>query len=250
MFYKDESRLVINYKIYKNVPFIDINYHVVWNEHNKGLKVKFPLNGESTLFAQMAFGIEKYAANGNECPTNRYVYVKNGDDAFAIYNRSGIHSASKKGKNIYLTLLNGASYCAHPTSPESPLIPNGRYDAGIEQGTHDFSLRIGVNSITDCEKLSKEFNEPIYGTLFYPHGDGNIVKDAVVLSNPKIIISAFKKRNDGTYLIRLYNGSFKNDETKLSILGVNKIIHFKKFEFKTFVFDKNKIIESDEASIY
>ena len=250
IFYRDESRLVVNYKLYKDVPYIDIDYHVVWNEYSKGLKIKFPLNGDSQFFAQMAFGIEKYSANGIEYPTNRYLGVSNKEDAFVIYNRSGIHSASKKGKNLYVTLLNGASYCAHPTFEYLPLTPKGRYDSGIEQGVHDFSLRVGVNHIDECEMISKEFNEPIYGTLHFPHGDGNVVHDIITVSNPKVVISAFKRRNDGTYLIRLYNGSFNSDSTELNIKGIKKNVRFKKFEFKTFVFDGKSIKESEDSSLY
>ena len=131
-----------------------------------------------------------------------------------------------------------------------PLTPKGRYDAGIEQGVHDFSLRVGVNELDECERISKEFNEPVYGTLFFPHGDGNVPKDMVLVSNPKIVISALKRRNDGTYLIRLYNGSFKADDTELNIKGLKKNVHFKKFEFKTFVFDGNSIVESKDSSLY
>ena len=250
LFYKDESRLIVNYRIYKDVPYIDINYHVVWNEYNKGLKIKFPLNGESKFFAQMAFGNEKYESNGTEYPVNRYVGVNNKEDAFVIYNRSGIHSASKKGRNLYLTLLNGASYCAHPTWDRLPLTPKERYDAGVEQGVHDFSLRISVNKLNECERISKEFNEPVYGTLFFPHGDGNVAKDLVVLSNKDIVISALKRRNDGTYLIRLYNGFEKKSSTDLRIKDAEKHVNFGKFEFKTFVYDGKKIIESDDSSIY
>lgn len=250
LFYKDESRLIVNYRIFKDTPYIDINYHVVWGEYSKGLKIKFPLNGESQFFAQMAFGIEKYSPNGIEYPTNRYIGVKNKEDALVIYNRSGIHSASKKGKNLYVTLLNGASYCAHPTFEYLPLTPKGRYDSGIEQGVHDFSLRVSVNKLDECEKISKEFNEPIYGTLHFPHGDGNVASDIISLSNPKIAVSALKRRNNGTYLIRLYNGSFNSDSTILEIKGIKKKVNFKKFEFKTFVFDGKSIEESNDSSLY
>ncbi|MBO6280306.1 MAG: hypothetical protein J6M95_01835 [Bacilli bacterium] len=250
IFQKGESKLAVNYKIYKDTPYIDINYHVLWGEHNKGLKIKFPLNGESRFFSQMAFGIEKYSNDGVEYPTNRYVGVNNGDKALVIYNRSGIHSASKKGRNLYLTLLNGASYCAHPTFDYLPLTPKGRYDAGIEQGAHDFSIRISVNKIEECEKISKEFNEPLYGTIFFPHGNEEPTKDLIKVSNRNIVISALKRRNDGTYLIRLYNGNFKSVVTELEIKGMKKNIHFGKFEFKTFIFDGNSIKESSDSSIY
>ena len=250
IFHKGESHVVVNYKIYKDVPYMDVNYHVLWNEYNKGLKLKFPLNGSKKFFAQMAYGIENYDPSGSELPVNRYVGVVNGDDAFVIYNRSGIHSASKKNKNLYLTLLNGASWCAHPTAPHLPLTPKGRYDTGIEQGTHDYSLRLCVNKVNQCEKISKQFNEPVYGTICFPHGNGEVFKDTVTLSNTNVIISAFKKRNNGTYLIRLYNGDYKATSTELNILGVTKTVKFKKFEFKTLVFDGKTIVEAKDSSIY
>lgn len=251
LFYKDESHLVVNYKIYKDVPYIDIKYHVLWNEKNKGLKVRFPLNGDNKYFAQMAFGTEFYKADGIENPSNRFVGVQNGDNVFAIYNRSGIHSTSKKGRNMYVTFLNGASWCAHPTLPEETLVPKERYDACIEQGVHDFELRLSVNKMEECEKMANEFNQPVYKVLHYPHGDGkNVASCIVTLSNNNIVITALKKRNDGTYMIRLYNGVSHNAETNLNIKNISKKVSFKKYEFKTFVFDGKQITESNDAALY
>jgi alpha-mannosidase len=199
----------------------------------------------------MAFGIERYKADGIENPSNRYVGALNGDDAFVIYNKSGIHSVSKKGKNLYLTLLNGASYCAHPTTPELPLTPKGRFDASVEQGVHDFALRVGANKIEECERIANEFNQPVYQLLYFPHNEKNeVAKDVIRLSNKNIVISALKRRNDGTFLIRLYNGSFNKAETELLIKGIKKNVLLKKFEFKTFVFDGKSIVESKDSSIY
>ena len=251
LFYKDENHVIVNYKIYKDTPYIDVKYHVLWNERNKGLKIKFPLNGDNKYFAQMAFGNEVYKADGIENPSNRFIGVHNGEDVFAIYNRSGIHSASKKGHNLYVTFLNGASWCAHPTSPINPLVPKDRYDASIEQGVHDFELRIGVNKVEECERIANEFNQPVYKVLYYPHGDGkNIASNIVTLSNRDIVITALKKRKDNTYLIRLYNGVSHDNETTLNIKNASKHITFKKYEFKTFVFDGEKIVESKEADLY
>lgn len=252
LFFQKNSRMIVNYKVYKNTPYIDINCHVLWGEQNKGLKIKFPINGSKSYFAQMAFGIEKYPNDGVENPSNRYVgNLLNGEEALVIYNRSGIHSSSKKGKNLYLTLLNGACYCAHPTLPELPLVPNDRYTPSVEQGAHDFALRIGVNKIEECERMANEFNQPVYVVNSYPHGDGkNITKDVVKLSNQNVVITGMKKRVDGTYFIRLYNGTFKKTSTKLTILDQEKEIILGKFEFKTLVFDGQTIKESKDASIY
>ena len=251
LFTRGETHVVINYKIYKDKPTVDMNIHVLFNEHGNGLKIKFPLRGESSYFAQMAFGIEKYN-DSKEYPCNRYVGAKNGSDVFAIYNRSGIHSVSRKGRSIYLTLLNGSAYCCHPTRVYNPmLVDMNRFVPYIEQGVSDFSLRLQVNKLEECERYANEFNQQVYSLTHFPAGDGkNVASNIIRLSNPNIVISALKRRKNGTYLIRLYNGSFNKNKTDLQILGIKKTIHFNKFEFKTFVFDGKQITESEDASIY
>lgn len=251
LFSKAPSYVVVDYKIYKNVPYIDINVHSIWNENSKGLKFKFKTNGNRKFFAQAVFGIEEYENNGMEYPTNRYVGVKNGNDCLVIYNRSGVHSSSKKGNDLCVTLFNGSCYCAHPTAPELPLIDKQRFNTYIEHGVHDHSFRLMVNSLEECEKYANEFNCPLYELLSFPHGDGNnITREVISLSNTNVVISALKKRNNGDYIIRLYNGSYKKAVTDLSILGIKKQISLSKFSFKTFIFNSKTIIESSDSAIY
>ena len=251
LYTRGDSHVVVNYKIYKNTKHIDMNVHVLWAEASKGLKIKLPINGNKKYFAQMAFGIEEYN-DMREYPVNRYIGVKNGEDCFVVYNNCGIHSASRIGKDLYITLLNGSYYCTHPTWEKNPYFADKtRFYPYVEQGAHDFSFRLGVNKLEECERLANEFNQQVYSVNHFPHGDGkDVAKDIIRLSNNNIVISALKRRNDGTYLIRLYNGSFKKSETALLFKGINKNIKLGKFEFKTFVYDGESIVESDDSSIY
>jgi len=251
LYSRGESHVIINYKIYKNKPTVDMNIHVLFNEHQKGLKIKFPLKGSKSYFAQMAFGVENYS-DDKEYPSNRYVGVRKGNNCLAIYNRSGIHSVSKKGKYITLTLLNGSAYCCHPTRSYNPmLVDMNRYVPYVEQGVSDFSLRLQVNKVSECERYAMEFNQAPYSLHYFPHGDGkNVTKDIITLSNPDIVIVALKRRNNETFLIRLYNGLSKAASTELQIKGTKKKISFGKFEFKTFVYDGKQLNESEDASIY
>ena len=252
IFNKGKSDLVINYKIYKNTPYIDINIRVVWNEPKKGLKLRIPVNGNSNYFAQMAFGVEKYQNNALEYPCNRYVGNKKGDKALVIYNRSGIHAVNKKGKNILLTLLNGAMYCAHPLDRGTSVVPDrNRYLTYIETGLHEYQLRLSVNKMDECEKMAQQFNEPIYAVQYYPHGDGrNITEGTICLSNSNVVLTALKKRVNGEYIIRLYNGTDKKAVTELKVLGKAIKVSLGRYEFKTLVFNGNKFVESDDSSIY
>ncbi len=251
LFSLSESHVVVNYKFYHNMPYMDINAHVVWNSKEKGLKFRLPICGKRGFFTQAAFGTQYNKNDGDEKPGNRFVGVENGDKAFVVYNKSGIHSYSMKGRDLYLTLLNGSAYCAHPTDDGVPIIKDEtRYTGFIEIGTHDFQFRIGANNVCECEKLAQEFNQPLYSVLTFPHGDDSAPKELVKLSNENVVITAFKRRNNGTYLVRLCNNYKSAAETDITINGISKSVRLKKYEFKTFIYNGKTIRESADAAIY
>ena len=251
LFSHGESHIVVNYRIYKGQPYIDVQCHIIWNERKKGLKLKVPLSFASDYFAQMAFGVEKYASNGFEYPCNRYVGAcdENGQ-ALVVYNNSGVHSVSKIGKDLYLTLLNGAAYCAHPID-DRPLIPRPEiFVPPVEQGAHDFTFRVQVNKMDACERVSNELNQPVYALSFFPHGEGNPLDKTVVLSSADVVITALKKLINGDYLIRLYNGSAEQTSTILTVKNIQAEVHFRPYEFVTCIFDGKKIAKADFADKY
>ena len=250
LFSHGESHIVLNYRIYKGQPHMDVHCHVIWNERRKGLKLKLPLAFESDCFAQMAFGIEHYPSNGFEYPCNRYAGACKDGKAIVIYNNSGIHSLSKKDQDLYLTLLNGSAYCAHPID-DRPLIPRPEiFVPPIEQGVHDFTFRVQVNDLDDCERISNELNQPVYALSFFPHGNGNNTDSSVTLSNPKIVISALKRLQNGDHLIRLYNGNDQPAATILQIKGIQKEIQFSPYQFSTFRFNGTEISAIQFADTY
>lgn len=251
VFSLDDSHVVVNYKFYHGLPYMDVNLHVIWNSRSKGLKIKLPLCGKQGFFTQAAYGTQYNKNDGDEKPGNRFVGVEKGDKAFVVYNRSGIHSYSMEKRNLYMTLLNGSAYCAHPTYEETPIIKDEtRYTGFIEIGTHDFQFRVGVNDVCECEKLAQEFNQPLYSLLTFPHGEDTAPKELVTVSNSNVVISAFKRRNNGTYLFRLNNNYKVAASTIVTINGVSKEIRLKKYEFKTFVYNGKTIRESKDAAIY
>ena len=251
LFSLGESHVVVDYKFYHGLPYMDVSAHVVWNSRGKGLKLEFPLCGKQGYFTQAAYGTQYNKNDGDEKPGNRFVGVENGENAFVVYNRSGIHSYAKEGKKLYLTLLNGSAYCAHPTDPGVPLIVDEtRYTKFIEIGTHDFSFRLGIHKVDECEKNAQEFNQPLYSVLTFPHGKGNAPKELVTVSNENVVITAFKRRENGTYLVRLYNNYKSGTSTNIQINGISKEIRLKKYEFKTFIYNGKTIRESKDAAIW
>lgn len=251
VFSREESYVVVDYKFYHNLPYMDVKVHVIWNSKGKGLKLKFPLDGKEEFFTQAAFGTQFNLNNGDEKPGNRFVGVEKDEKAFVIYNRSGIHSYSKEKNDLYLTLLNGSAYCAHPTDEGVPLIiDETRYTRFIEIGTHDFEFRIGVNALCECEKNAQEFNQPLYSVLTFPHGNGKVPKELLTVSNENVVITGMKRRKNGTYLVRLHNNYKLDATTTIRINNCSKEIKLGKYEFKTFIYDGNTICESEDAAIW
>ena len=250
LFSHGESHIVLNYKIYKTQPHMDVHCHVIWNERRKGLKLRLPLAFESDCFAQMAFGIEHYPSNGYEYPCNRYVGACKDGKSITVYNNSGVHSISKAGNDLYLTLLNGSAYCAHPID-DRPLIPRPEiFVPPVEQGVHDFTFRIQLNEPQECERVSNELNQPVYALSFFPHGDGNVAENTVRLSDDRIVITAMKRLLSGQHLLRLYNGSDRRASTKLEIKRISKTLDFEPYTFITIVYDGNEITAATFADQY
>jgi alpha-mannosidase len=248
----NEFHIIVTYKFYKDVSYIDINIHVLWNEAKKGLKFSFSPRSNPDYFAQMAFGQEEYKNNGEEYPCGRYVGTRQGKESFFVINNGGIRSVSKLGNEISLTLLNGSAYCAHPSFIDGrPIIPNQKkFVDFIEQGVHDFSLRVDLAPTEEVEKEALEFNEQPYSLEFFPHNEGKEFKDTLIVSNPNIVVSAFKKLKYGNFLIRLFNGSDVIQSSILTCKGLKITVKLNKFEFESFIYDGDSIITNIDNGIY
>ena len=242
LFSYDESHIAINYYIYHDLPYIDVKLHVIWNSRMQGLKLKLPLYGEGS-FTQAQYGTQFNKDEAIEFPANRFIGVQSGNKAFTIYNNCGIHSYSKTDENLYLTLLNGSAYCAHPTFEGVPLlVDETRYTGFIEIGTHDFFFRVMANSIEECEKNAQEFNQPLYSLLTFPHGEGNVTERGITLSNPNIVLTAFKALSDNKYLIRAFNNFGETQSTEIKINNASYEICLNAYSYDSYIYDGRKII--------
>ena len=105
------------------------------------MKLKIPTRANGRHFGQVAFGTEFYKKDGRENVFQRFAGAAYKDKCLCVYN-NGIYSGSMRGQNLYLTLLNGAAYCAHPIG-NRPLFDKTRFIPFIEQGKHEELLSRG-----------------------------------------------------------------------------------------------------------
>ncbi len=247
LFELNTSTVVLRYKIYRDLPYVDVTVEVLWNEQSQGLKLRIPSVEAGSYFGQVAYGTEEYAPNGTENVAQRFVGVGE-EDCLAVYS-SGVYGNSKQGKDLYLTLLNGSAYCAHPVDGR-PLVDSSRLVDYIERGNHRFKFRMGVNPKASCERLSQEFAYTPHSVNMYPHGDGNIVKDFVVVDSPDVVVTAFKKRKNGGWIVRLFNNSAACNSTQVRVGEHKAQVELEAFTFETYIYTEDGLEKCADASIY
>lgn len=250
LYIQKQNSFVVDYVFYKNRPYFDVKLKVFWNDKNKMLKLHIPVANEGHFIGQQVFGQERLYKDGKECVAQKFVSYGNGQKRFAILNNSS-YGCSFENNVIKLSLLRGATYCAHPVD-DMPIISYEKYIDVTDLGENEFSFRMGVFDNDALEKEAIEFSQPSYALSVGPTG-GNYEKPVdrkVILSNPNISLVTMKKQyGKDSMIIRLFNNSKENAETELKIGESVKCVSFGRFEVKTLIYERGNIAESYETII-
>ena len=251
-FETEETRARIGYKIYKNNDFVDVDVSVFMGDVDKFVKLKIPVC-EGTLLGQTAFGTEPLFMDARENVAHRFLAVDCGDESFAIMN-TGTYGSHYENGAVYLSLVRGVSYCAHPIR-ERQLIPTDRFVKKIDQGESNFSFRLGVVPTARLERATQEFVQKPYGLNIFP----TMVAESAVagkkefsvrLDDDCVSIVTIKKADEQNRLIfRLLNNTKDGVETALTINGIRLPLSFGKYEVKTVSWDGAALQEEKELLI-
>lgn len=237
-----ESRIRMSYKLYKDLPYIDVKADVLWNEREKALKLKIPSKfGE--FCGQTAYGTDYFERDGRENVAQRFMVLRNEDISFSIFNDC-IYGCSADKENIYLTLLRGIGYCVHPIE-DRKLIDTDRYIPYAEQGKHTFCFRLSVNEISQTDRLAKEFCEVPYSLNAFPAGNGS--KEMMIkIDGSAISLHAFYKENE-KYILRLFNNNDNCQEASIYIGTLKYEVKFSNYEIKTLCFENGELTEKEQC---
>lgn len=242
-FLKNRSCVTVTYKVYKNMPYIDVQVTVLWNEKNKALKLKVPAAFGERYVAQSPYSREYYPRDGREIPAQRFSALTDGERALGIYNEC-VTGQSCQGKTMWLTLLNGSAYCAHPIG-NRPLVDEHRDIRYIEEGRHFFSFRMSATTSERLETESNVFVQKPYSVSYFPGGDGKSASPDISVSNEYVTMPVCKRSKDGKIVFRLFNNTEKSQSTRVRICGEEKTARIGKHAFETFGFDGKKIYKID-----
>ena len=237
------SDVRVSYKLYKDFGYIDLTVNAYWNDPGRGLKLEIPLAEVGKFIGQTAFGTQTYTENLEEC-SQRFVGVEMGDRVLAIL-KDGTYGCSIENGKLYINLLNGSVYCAHPVG-ELPIINSEEYNRYIEPGRHEFRLRLTVCKRDELEREAQKFAEQPYALNFYPHGEGKTHESSpVTISDDTVTLSCFRKTNEDTFMVRLFNNSEFLKKCDVAVFGEKISLDFGQYEVKTLLYRDGKLFEND-----
>ena len=190
---------------------------------------------------QTAFGTQTYTQDLEQC-SQRFVGMFIGDKLLTVF-KDGTYGCSYENDKLYLDLLNGSVYCAHPVG-NLPIMDENRFQRYIDLGRHEFRFRLELCDLNDVERKAAAFTQKPYALNFYPHGTGERHETpAVTLSDETITLSCFRKVDADTYMVRLFNGVNGDKTCACTVFGKTLDLAFGKYEVKTLLYKNGELTE-------
>lgn len=189
--------------------WIDVRVEVDWHEHNKMLKLRFPVHVHfMRVTRDIAYGSIETFANGEEVPFQQWVDLSGTSRekeimyGFSLIN-DGKYSLDVRVSDIGMTVLRSPAYAHH--IPDKP-VEGGSY-AYIDQGIQTFHYRMmphgGSWESAGTARRAAELNQPpvILFTTFHP--DGKLPQsDSYLTCEPQaLMVTVLKQAEDGKDLI-------------------------------------------------
>ncbi len=249
-FEKENTRARVGYKIYKNNDYVDVDVTVFLGDIDKFVKLKIPFAVEGELLGQTAFGTEPLFTDGRENVAQRFMALQTADGKCLAVMNNGTYGSHFENGALYLSLVRGVSYCAHPIE-ERPIIPTDRFVKKIDQGENSFSFRLGVVERDKIERAAQEFTQKPYALNIFPTKPEREKKIfAVGLEDAIISLVTMKKADEKDAVIfRLFNNTEGNVETALRVEKARLPLCFGKYEVKTVVYEKGELREEKQLII-
>ena len=248
-FIKDNTRIRVEYDIYKKNPYIDVKVDVFAGDINKLIKLSLPVAISGEYIGQTCFGTEPLFMDGRECVSQRFSAVRNGKECLALIN-DVTYGSSFKDNELSVSLIRTATYCAHPIE-DRELIPTDRFVKKIDMSERNFRFRLAVTDEDGLERLSSEFCQKPYSCNVFPiERDEEMSDFNLEISDKNIVLVTMKKRyQKDSYILRLLNNSPDAKKSTLTLNGASVKLSFGKYEAKTVEYTDGRLVEQYELMI-
>lgn len=201
----DNTSAVVQYKLYKKMPYTDIKLTVEFAEKNKLVRLKLPLPADMTDGIAVGDGpfVWEKKPDVGEITFQKWVGVRReGGEIFAVIN-DGIYAGKVEDGYIHLTLLRGSGYCIHPIN-DRELYPTDRYMPRIDSGRYVYNLRLFRGSISEVFAMAEQFNQQPYAVNVFPLG-GEERQPVGMSIDGAVVTAVLCPREEGGYMMRFYN---------------------------------------------
>lgn len=201
-----QSTLTSDWILYYDSPNVEMRVSLDWHEHQKMLKLSFPLDvsGPQATY-EIPYGAMKRYNVGDEDPGQRWIDVT-GSSAGKTYGLAIVNDAkygySVSGSDMRVSIVRGAVYAQH--EPRA-LDPNSEYQ-WMDQGVQTFRMilmpHIGGWQDSGVVHTAEELVTPA-AIMYQGIHPGSRPESASFLSvdSPNIVISTVKESEDGDDLI-------------------------------------------------
>lgn len=214
-----KSTIKVQYLIHGFAPRVDVTAEIDWRELGDaergipGLRVHFPFDGYDSyaLRCETPFGsVVREEIEGEELPSLRYVHAHfdEGQGGFTLLNDSK-YGFSVQGGNIAMRVIRSSFDPDH--APE------------VCKHTIRYSLVFHDTEVAPSEltQLGAAFNHPF---LAFPApvqpGTEPLSKSFVAVETPSVVLTSFKKAEDGAgYVLRLVEYDGNDTEATVTLNG-------------------------------
>ncbi len=252
-FARENTKVRVRYDIYKSSPEIDVTVDAFMQDADRMLKLRIPVAQSGEYIGQTAFGTEVLYNDGRECVAQRFTAVRQEDGHCLALMNAGTYGSSYRENAIEMSLIRGASYCAHAIG-DRPLIPSDKFVKKIDMGERNFRFRLIPAHESELDRLAGEFNMPPYACNVFPLTDADYKKapvPAILSIEDKNVVLVTMKKQDGqnATILRLYNGAPYERKTAVTFCGTSLELTFGKYEVKTLRYSDGKLTELHELVI-
>jgi alpha-mannosidase len=246
--YFRESLIIQDIKIYRGIDRIDFRTTIDWKEISGPqseapmLKVSFtPVLENAASTYEIPFGSIQRPSDGREYPALNWVDISGKDYGLSILSDVK-HGFSAQGSTISLTLIR--------TSNEP--------DPDPDRGKHSFTYSVFPHKGTCMESVTErkgyELNHALKAMLI-PESENKRekgfpgVKSFISVDNPGVIMSAFKKAEDGAGMaVRFYES--KGKEGMVNIKTGFKMYSVKESDLMEKGIDASEVMVNNEGNSF
>lgn len=241
LFFYNNSFIYQCYHLPKRGTEIELRLKVFWNEKNRMLKLSIPtVLDDGSYIGQVVFGTDELPRSGDEAVAQRWtgLVAERTDSALTVVNDGTYGSDCREGE-IRVSLLRSAAYSALPVA-ERPLVAQDRFTNRMDQGERNFVFWINAGArkprLAAVEREALFHNEKPFALSFFPPGRGKKAAPLAVLSDPAVLMTAFKQaETTEDFIVRLFesSGERRTAALRLPALDMETPVTLSAFEVKT-----------------